>query len=109
MVKLLLKHSPDINACDYFGKTALTYAIEENNLKMAITLLLHRADPWHDKCSNYQEICQSSSMEKIIKKIRRFWTGLALTKNEEKRQMMWKKLKKWLKNLEDFSLKVMCV
>lgn len=35
MVKLLLKYRPDVNACDFYGKTAMTYAIEADNVDIA--------------------------------------------------------------------------
>lgn len=35
MVKLLLKFSPDVNSCDFYGKTPMTYAIEYDSVDIA--------------------------------------------------------------------------
>lgn len=104
MVKLILKYNPDINACDYFGKTALTYAVEQNSLKIAKILFFHKADPWHDKNTNYMELAVSVTMEKLIKKVRKFWIGISLIQNKKKKKKMWKKIKNALRNLNDMNL-----
>lgn len=104
MVKLLLKYFPDINACDYFGKTALTYAVENNDLKIAKSLFYFKADPWNDKNTNYMEIAPSETMERLIKKVRRFWIGMSLVKNRKKKDQIWKKIKRALKNLSTMDI-----
>lgn len=38
MVKLVLKYTPDINACDFFGKTPLSYAIENDNWDICLVI-----------------------------------------------------------------------
>lgn len=35
MIQLLLKFSPDLNSCDFYGKTPLSYAIEQDNIDIA--------------------------------------------------------------------------
>ena len=36
MVKIILHYHPDINACDFFGKTPLSYSIEKDNFEITL-------------------------------------------------------------------------
>lgn len=71
MVKMLIKHKPDIDACDYFGKTALTYAIKYENFEIAMLLLCARASPWGDKNLSYKKMESSLEVGQLVSKARK--------------------------------------
>ena len=105
MVKILLKYNPDLNACDFLGKTALTYAIEADSLTIAKLLFRYKMSPWHDKNTNYIDVDDISiSMLNMIKKVRRFWICLNLLKKNAEKDLMWKKMKIIFRNLDEMDL-----
>ncbi|KPJ10037.1 Protein fem-1-like CG6966 [Papilio machaon] len=51
LLKLLLQHGADVNACDMQHKTALHYAVQEQRVEAARLLLQHGANPRLASCS----------------------------------------------------------
>ena len=101
MVKLILKYRPDINCCDFFGKSALSYAIENNDFDSARELLIAKISPWSDRNSGYKQQCVSPLMEKLISKVRKFSIGLHFCKNRKERIQMWEYLREGLEDVEN--------
>ena len=87
MVRLLLKHHPDVNKRDFNGKTPLTYAIESDCLNTAKNLLLQKARPWFDGKQIYADQSKSPKMGLLIERAKKFWALMAFLKPGEKEKM----------------------
>lgn len=78
LVKLFLRHVPDVNKRCFKGLSPLSEAINNDNISIARLLLLNRAKPWFDGNGSYQNLYRSGPMRALVEKAKYFWMSLVI-------------------------------
>lgn len=56
IVSLLIQYKSDLDAYDLQGRTALWFAINENNIELVKLLLYNKASPWSSDFASLNDV-----------------------------------------------------
>lgn len=96
LTQFLIQNKCDIDSRDCLGRTALFYAVRNQNPYIIRCLLFNRANPWSSYKNNFSKFIDQNSYSQacaqLIRVARKIHIGLLLAESKQ-RDQVWENLK----------------